>query len=346
MPSNPKGMAWPALVTFEHEHVRLEPLTPAHHEDLVAATRDGELWNLSYTAVPNAAEMAAEIARRLALRDSSSMLPFAVVERRTNAAVGMTTYMNIDAQSRRLEIGSTWYRKSVQRTAVNTECKLLLLTHAFETLQCIAVEFRTSALNATSRHAIERLGAKLDGVIRSDKRHVDGSLRDTCVYTIIAAEWPVVRAGLEARLGQYALSNGKSTHELMEQTGRRVRDWKEARSRRLDHVQIAIPRGGEDVARKFYIDFLGFEEIPKPAELVVRGGAWFRSGTITLHLGIEDAFTPATKAHPAFRCDGYAALLEQCRAHGIAVVPDPLPFEGRPHCYVADPFGNRLELIG
>lgn len=120
-PSNPCAMGWPALVTLECEHVRLEPLTSAHHEDLIAATRDGELWNLHYTTVPDPAEMAAEIARRLALRDTGSMLPFAVIERRTNVAVGMTTYMNIDAESRRLEIGSTWYRKTVQRTAVSTE---------------------------------------------------------------------------------------------------------------------------------------------------------------------------------------------------------------------------------
>jgi catechol 2,3-dioxygenase-like lactoylglutathione lyase family enzyme len=114
----------------------------------------------------------------------------------------------------------------------------------------------------------------------------------------------------------------------------------------LDHVQIAIPRGCEDVARTFYVDVLRFEELPKPAELAARGGAWFRSGTVTLHLGIDDAFVPARKAHPALRCDDYVVVLKKCTAHGIAVVPDPLPFAGRPHCYIADPFGNRIELIG
>jgi catechol 2,3-dioxygenase-like lactoylglutathione lyase family enzyme len=117
-------------------------------------------------------------------------------------------------------------------------------------------------------------------------------------------------------------------------------------SRRLDHVQVAIPRGGEDRARSFYIDVLGFDELPKPAELAVRGGAWFRSGTITLHLGVDEPFTPATKAHPAFRCDDYVEILERCIARGISVVADPLPYEGRPHSYVSDPFGNRIELIG
>ena len=128
------------------------------------------------------------------------MLPFAVIDPQTNQAAGMTTFMNIDAMSRRVEIGSTWYRKSVQRTPLNTECKLLLLRHAFETLDCIAVEFRTSSFNLQSRRAIERIGAKLDGVLRNHARHTNGTLRDTYVYSIIAAEWPAVRAHLEHQL--------------------------------------------------------------------------------------------------------------------------------------------------
>lgn len=124
------------------------------------------------------------------------MLPFAVIDRSDGAAVGMTTYMNIDAANRRLEIGSTWYSRRVQRTALNTECKLLLLRHAFEMLGCIAVEFRTHILNVASRRAIERLGAKLDGVLRQHMVMPNGSLRDTCVYSIIAPEWPTVRAHL------------------------------------------------------------------------------------------------------------------------------------------------------
>lgn len=115
---------------------------------------------------------------------------------------------------------------------------------------------------------------------------------------------------------------------------------------RLDHVQLAIPPDSESIARKFYVDALGFDEVPKPAELARRGGAWFKSGDAVLHLGVDEPFTPAKKAHPALRCADYQTLLERLRRHGIVVTPDPLPFEGRPHCYIADPFGNRLELVG
>ena len=187
-------------MTLAGTHVRLEPLSPAHHDDLVAATRDGELWTLWYTSIPDPAGMAAEIVRRLALQQRGEMLAFAVVDPATGAAVGMTTYMNVDAANRRVEIGSTWYRTGVQRTALNTEAKLLLLGHAFERLGCIAVELRTSTRNEQSRRAIERLGAKLDGILRSTTHHANGTLRDTCVYSITAAEWPAVRTGLERRL--------------------------------------------------------------------------------------------------------------------------------------------------
>ncbi|HET9393080.1 MAG TPA: GNAT family protein [Candidatus Rubrimentiphilum sp.] len=193
-------MPWIEPVALDGTHVRLELLSRAHHDHLVAAASDGELWNLHYTTVPEPAGMMAEIDRRLALFESGSMLPFAVIDRATGEAVGMTTYMNIDAENRRLEIGSTWYRKRVQRTALNTECKLLLLSHAFDTLGCIAVEFRTSSLNLQSRRAIERLGAKLDGVLRSHSFHKDGSLRDTVVYSVTAPEWPAVRADLLGNL--------------------------------------------------------------------------------------------------------------------------------------------------
>ncbi len=133
------------------------------------------------------------------------MIPFAVINRRSGAAEGMTTYMNIDSTYRRVEIGSTWYRASAQRTSINTECKLLLLTHAFGAMECIAVEFRTSSFNLRSRRAIERLGAKLDGVLRSHQLHADGTLRDTYVYSIVAAEWPAVRANLVYLLGRARL---------------------------------------------------------------------------------------------------------------------------------------------
>ena len=130
------------------------------------------------------------------------MLPFAVVDNTTGRAAGMTTYMNVDAIHHRVEIGSTWYRRSVQRTALNTQCKLMLLTHAFEALDCIAVEFRTHAFNHQSRNAIERLGAKLDGVLRNHQVASNGTLRDTYVYSIIASEWPTVKANLTWQIGR------------------------------------------------------------------------------------------------------------------------------------------------
>lgn len=182
------------------QHVELLPLDPRHHDALVAAAKDGNLWELWYTTIPEPEAMAAEIDRRLMLQAAGSMLPFTVVERTTGQVVGMTTYMNIDAKGPRVEIGSTWYATRVQRTALNTEAKLLLLTHAFDQLGCLAVEFRTHFLNHQSRRAIERLGAKLDGILRQHMRMPDGSLRDTCVYSIIASEWPTVRAGLNWKL--------------------------------------------------------------------------------------------------------------------------------------------------
>jgi RimJ/RimL family protein N-acetyltransferase len=144
--------------------------------------------------------MSAEIDRRLGLQQQQSMLPFAVIEKSSGQAVGMTAFMHIDAANRRVEIGSTWYRKRVQRSALNTECKLLLLTHAFDELQCIAVEFRTHFFNHRSRAAIERLGARLDGVLRQHMFASNGTLRDTCVYSILDREWPTVKANLLYRL--------------------------------------------------------------------------------------------------------------------------------------------------
>ncbi|MCE2780363.1 GNAT family N-acetyltransferase [Limnohabitans sp.] len=195
-------------VTLTGPHVRLEPLRSEHHDALVQAVRDGELWQLWYTAIPTPEGMAIEITRRLDLQAKGSMCPFAVIDPASNQAVGMTTYMNIDATHRRVEIGSTWYRQSVQRTPLNTEAKRLLLAHAFEQLHCIAVEFRTHFFNHQSRRAIERLGAKLDGVLRSHQINTHplsaGALRDTCVYSIIASEWPNVRAHLDFQLSRSA----------------------------------------------------------------------------------------------------------------------------------------------
>jgi N-acetyltransferase len=198
-------MGFVSDTTLSGQTVSLVPLRATHHNDLVDAVRDGELWKLWYTAIPSPEGMAAEIERRLRLQQAGSMLPFAVLDA-SGRAVGMTTYMNIDAANRRVEIGSTWYRRSVQRTALNTEAKRLLLGHAFDTLSCIAVEFRTHWFNQQSRRGIERLGAKLDGVLRNHQinPHPDaqGALRDTCVYSIIASEWPSVRAHLDFQLSR------------------------------------------------------------------------------------------------------------------------------------------------
>ncbi len=188
--------AWPDEFTVTGNHVVVEPLRMAHEADLQQAAADGELHRLWYTSIPTPEGVGAEIARRLALRESGSMLPFAIIDKASGHAVGMTTYMNIDAPNKRVEIGSTWYRKAVQRGPLNTECKFLLLQHAFETLDCIAVEFRTHFMNHQSRSGIERLGAKLDGILRSHMVSENGTLRDTAVYSIIACEWPAVKAHL------------------------------------------------------------------------------------------------------------------------------------------------------
>lgn len=196
-------MSFNADTTLHGQHASLVPLRPEHHDTLVEAVRDGELWKLWYTAVPAPDGMAGEIQRRLGLQKAGSMLPFAVLDA-TGKAVGMTTFMNIDVANRRVEIGSTWYRRAVQRSSLNTECKRMLLGHAFEALDCIAVEFRTHFFNQPSRRAIERLGAKLDGVLRCHQinHHADAvnTLRDTCVYSIVASEWPAVKAHLNFQL--------------------------------------------------------------------------------------------------------------------------------------------------
>lgn len=186
-------------VTLAGRHASLVPLAPGHLAGLQQATRDGDLSTLWYTAVPAPESMAAEIERRLGLLAQDSMLPFTVLDAEGRIA-GMTTYINVDAANRRVEIGSTWYARRVQRTPLNTECKLMLLTHAFDTLGCIAVEFRTHRLNTQSRRAIERLGAQLDGILRSHQIGAGGTLRDTAVYSITAAEWPTVRLHLRFQL--------------------------------------------------------------------------------------------------------------------------------------------------
>lgn len=194
-------MTWPQPITLRGRHATLEPLSQKRCDELIDAVKDGELWKLWYTSVPTPENMSKEIDRRLALQAAGSMTPFAVIDAAGKAA-GMTTYMNVDAVHKRVEIGSTWYAKRVQRTPLNTECKLMLMTHAFETLGCIAVEYRTAFFNHQSRRAIERLGAKLDGILRNHQRYADGSLRDTCVYSIIQSEWPAVKTHLTFQAGK------------------------------------------------------------------------------------------------------------------------------------------------
>jgi len=194
-------MPWLEPVTLRGAHARLEPLSADHYDGLLEAVKDGELWKLWYTFIPKAEDMRKEIDRRLGLQSAGSMLPFTVFDAEGKIA-GMSTYMNVDTPNRRVEIGSTWYAKRVQRTALNTQCKLLLLQHAFEKLDCIAVEFRTHFFNHQSRRGIERLGAKQDGILRNHQIAPNGTLRDTVVYSIIASEWPTVQAHLSYQLNE------------------------------------------------------------------------------------------------------------------------------------------------
>jgi len=191
--------AWLSPIRLAGQHVALEPLALEHLAGLKAAVQDGERWKLWYTAVPAPEAMRAEIERRLELQAKGTMLPFTTRDA-SGKVVGMTTYMNVDAVHKRVEIGSTWTAGSAQRGPLNSECKLMLLTHAFERLGCIAVEFRTHFFNQQSRRAIERLGAKLDGILRNHQRAANGSLRDTAVYSIIESEWPAVKAHLRWQL--------------------------------------------------------------------------------------------------------------------------------------------------
>jgi N-acetyltransferase len=190
-------MAFIEPVTLKGAHATLEPLGPGHEAALQAAAADGELWRLWYTSVSPPDRIGDYIARALDMRERLGAMPFAVRDNATGDIVGCTRYFNVDAPNRRLEIGHTWYAKRVQRTAINTECKLLLLSHAFDALGCIAVEFRTHWFNLASRAAIERLGAKQDGVLRNHQLLPDGSKRDTVVFSIIDGEWPAVRRHLK-----------------------------------------------------------------------------------------------------------------------------------------------------
>jgi RimJ/RimL family protein N-acetyltransferase len=196
-------MPWLEPVSLGGAHARLEPLSQAHRDGLTTAAKDGDLWKLWYTTIPRAEDMTKEIDRRLGLQKAGTMLPWTVFDADGEIA-GMTTYMNVDATNHRVEIGSTWYAKRVQRSALNTQCKLLALQHAFETLDCIAVEFRTHFFNHQSRRAIERLGAKQDGILRNHMIAPNGTLRDTVVFSILPGEWPTVKAHLNYQLNEKA----------------------------------------------------------------------------------------------------------------------------------------------
>ena len=187
-------------VTLEGQHVRLEPMSPAHEEALIAAAADGELWNSTVTIVPSRATIAAYIDTALKAQAEGHALPFVIIQESAGKVVGSTRYFHIERDHRRLEIGYTWLSSSAQRTKVNTEAKLLLLTHAFERLGSIRVEFVTDILNEQSRTAILRLGAKQEGVLRSHMIMPSGRYRDSVCFSIIKSEWPAVKAGLQAKL--------------------------------------------------------------------------------------------------------------------------------------------------
>jgi RimJ/RimL family protein N-acetyltransferase len=188
-------------IILKGKHASLEPLAQEHEEGLRRAAADGELWRLWYTSVPAPDKTAAYIDTALKMREESGAMPF-VVRDDASEIVGSTRYFNVDAVNRRLEIGHTWYAKRAQRKAINTECKLLLLGHAFEKLDCIAVEFRTHWFNHASREAILRLGAKQDGVLRNHQVSPEGEYRDTVVFSIIESEWPTVKRHLRFLLGR------------------------------------------------------------------------------------------------------------------------------------------------
>ena len=197
-------MISPVPATVEGHGVRLEPLTTAHEAALAAATADGELWKLWFTSVPAPGETARYIETALLGQTAGQMLPWAVRDLSTGTIAGSTRYHDIVAQIDRVEIGWTWYAARWQRSHVNTACKLLLMTHAFDALGCAVVGLRTDVFNTRSQQAIEALGAHRDGVLRHYMARRDGSGRDTVMYSILRAEWPVVRARLEARLARHA----------------------------------------------------------------------------------------------------------------------------------------------
>jgi N-acetyltransferase len=195
-------MIEPSPATLEGHGVRLEPLTREHHDGLASAAADGRLWELWFTSVPEPHQTADYIAEALAGQRAGHMLPWAVRDLASDAVVGSTRYHDIVTLVDRVEIGYTWYSASRQKSHVNPACKLLLMAHAFETLGCGVVGFRTDNFNFRSQRAIEALGAKKDGVLRHHFRRRDGSVRDSVMYSVLVSEWPVVRRNLEWRLSR------------------------------------------------------------------------------------------------------------------------------------------------
>lgn len=191
---------WLTPVTLQGTTVTLRPLHANDREALLAAANDGELWKLWFTSVPSIDSIDAYLNKAFADRDAGVALPFAVIDNATGDVVGSTRFCNADVVNQRVEIGYTWYAKRCQRTAINTESKLLLLTHAFENRAAIAVELRTNWHNHASRQAIARLGAKQDGVLRNHQKMPNGGYRDTVVFSILNHEWPSVKQALASRL--------------------------------------------------------------------------------------------------------------------------------------------------
>ncbi len=188
--------SWIDMPVLKGDVVQLRPLQPGDADGIVAAAADGRLWELFYTSVPSADTIDAYIEKAMADRRSGRAMPFVVMDRTSQRIVGATRYMRMNRDARRLEIGTTFYAQSAQRSAVNSEAKLLLLTHAFETMDCLCVQLRTDAFNFPSQRAIERLGAKKDGMLRNHSI-VDGRVRDTMVYSILASEWPGAKENLQ-----------------------------------------------------------------------------------------------------------------------------------------------------
>lgn len=194
---------WNSPTILVGNKVKLVPLESNHTTQLLEAASDGKLWELWYTSVPSASTVNQYVGSALLQRKEKTSLPYVVIDKSDNTIIGTTRYCNIDSINHRLEIGYTWYAKKYHRTSVNTECKYLLLRHAFEQFHCIAVEFRTHWSNNRSRNAILRLGAKQDGVLRSHKLDKDGNLRDTVVFSIIQPEWQTIKKSLEYEMHKY-----------------------------------------------------------------------------------------------------------------------------------------------